>query len=245
VPQVWFDEGVAASYDGTSTAMFDPAVVEPAVDLLAGLADGGDALELGVGTGRIALPLSERGVPLHGLDISPAMLDQLRAKPGAERIRLTVGDFASTRVDGTFRLAYLVYNTITNLTTQDEQVACFANVARHLEPGGCFLIECVVPDLRRLPPGQSVRAFDVTPPHLGFDEYEAGDGQILWSHHYWVLGDRVERFSAPYRYVWPSELDLMARLAGLRLRDRWSDWHRAPFTIESTAHVSVWEKPGP
>jgi SAM-dependent methyltransferase len=179
VPQVWFDEGVAASYDGTSTAMFDPAVVEPAVDLLAGLADGGDALELGVGTGRIALPLSERGVPLHGLDISPAMLDQLRAKPGAERIRLTVGDFASTRVDGTFRLAYLVYNTITNLTTQDEQVACFANVARHLEPGGCFLIECVVPDLRRLPPGQSVRAFDVTPPHLGFDEYEAGDGQIL------------------------------------------------------------------
>jgi SAM-dependent methyltransferase len=242
VPEVRFDERIAAGYDAASTAMFDPAVVEPAVALLAGLADGGAALELGVGTGRIALPLSDRGVPVHGLDISPPMLEQLRAKPGAERVGLTVGDFATTCVDGTFRLAYLVYNTIGNLTTQDEQVACFQNVADHLEPGGCFLIECVVPDLRRLPPGESVRAFDVTPPHLGFDEYEPGDGQILWSHHYWVLGER-ERFSGRYRYVWPSELDLMARLAGLRLRDRWSDWHRAPFTIESTSHVSVWEKP--
>ena len=243
MPEVRFDERIAAGYDATSTAMFDPAVVEPAVDLLAELAGDGAALELGIGTGRIALPLSGRGVPVHGLDISAAMLDQLRAKPGAERIGLTVGDFASTRVDGTFRLAYLVYNTITNLTTQDEQVACFENVARHLEPGGCFAIECVVPDLRRLPPGESVRTFDVTPPHLGFDEYEPESDQILWSHHYWVLGDRVEQFSAPYRYVWPSELDLMARMAGLRRRSRWSDWHRAPFTIESTSHVSVWEKP--
>jgi SAM-dependent methyltransferase len=243
VPEVRFDERIAAGYDAASTAMFDPAVVDPAVDLLAELAGDGAALELGVGTGRMALPLSDRGVPVHGIDISSAMLDQLQAKPGAERLALTVGDFATTRVGRTFRLAYLVYNTISNLTTQDEQVACFENVARHLEPGGWFLIECVVPDLRRLPPGDSVRAFDVTPPHLGFDEYEPESDQILWSHHYWVLGDRVERFSAPYRYVWPSELDLMARIAGLRRRDRWSDWQRTPFTIESTAHVSVWEKP--
>ena len=243
MPEVHFDERVAAAYDAASTAMFDPAVVEPAVDLLVELAGDGAALELGVGTGRISLPLSERGVPVHGLDISPPMLDQLRAKPGAERIGLTVGDFATTKVGRAFRLAYLVYNTIGNLTTQDEQVACFSNVAAHLEPGGRFLIECVVPDLRRLPPGESVRAFDVTPPHLGFDEYEQGDGQILWSHHYWVLGDRVERFSGRYRYVWPSELDLMARLEGLTLRERWSDWHRSPFTIESTAHISVWQKP--
>ena len=171
VPEVRFDERIAAGYDASSTAMFAAEVVEPAVDLLAELAGDGAALELGIGTGRIALPLSARGVPVHGIDISPAMLEQLRAKPGAERIGLTVGDFATARVDRTFRLAYLVYNTITNLTTQDEQAGCFENVARHLEPGGCFLIECVVPDLRRLPPGESVRTFDVTPPHLGFDEY--------------------------------------------------------------------------
>ena len=174
MPEVRFDERVAAAYDANATAMFDPAVVEPAVAVLAELAGSGAALELGVGTGRIALPLSRRGVPVHGVDISPPMLEQLRAKPGAERIGLTVGDFATTKVDRTFRLAYLVYNTISNLVTQDEQVACFQNVADHLEPGGCFVLECEVPDLRRLPPGETVRAFDVTPPHLGLRPVRAG-----------------------------------------------------------------------
>jgi SAM-dependent methyltransferase len=243
VPKVWFDERIAAGYDATSTDMSDPAVVEPAVDLLAELAGGGAALELGVGTGRIALPLSRRGVPVCGLDLSAPMLEQLRAKPGGDRIDLTVGDCASTKVGATFRVVYLVYNTINNLTTQDEQVACFSNAADHLEPGGCFLIECVVPDLRRVPPGETGRVFHQDRVHLGVDEYEPGGDQVLWSHHYWKVGDRVEAFSMPFRYAWPSELDLMARLAGMRLRDRWSDWHRAPFTFESTSHVSVWEKP--
>jgi SAM-dependent methyltransferase len=243
VPKVWFDERIAAGYDATSTHMSNPAVVDPAVDLLAELAGSGAALELGIGTGRIALPLSERGVRVSGIDISAPMVDQLRAKPGADRIEATVGDIATARVDGTFRLAYIVYNTINNLTTQDEQVACFENVARHLEPGGCFLMECVVPDLRRVPPGETGRVFHQDAVHVGVDEYEPGGDQVLWSHHFWRVGDRVETFSMPFRYVWPSELDLMARLAGLRLRDRWSDWHRAPFTFDSTAHISIWEKP--
>jgi SAM-dependent methyltransferase len=243
VPRVWFDERVAAGYDATSTAVYEPNVVDPAVDLLAELAGDGPALELGIGTGRIALPLSGRGVPVHGVDLSASMVDQLRAKPGGDRIEVTIGDFATTTVGATFPLAYLVYNTISNLTTQAAQVACFRNVAGHLEPGGCFLIECVVPDLRRVPPGETGRVFHQDAVHLGVDEYEPGGDQVLWSHHYWKVGDRVETFSMPFRYVWPSELDLMARLAGLRLRDRWSDWHKAPFTFESTSHVSVWEKP--
>ncbi|MBA2529490.1 MAG: class I SAM-dependent methyltransferase [Euzebyales bacterium] len=221
--------------------MFEPAVVEPAVAFLAHLAGEGVALELGIGTGRIALPLSQRGVRVHGIDLSAAMVERLRAKPGADDIGVTIGDFATTRVEGTFRLAYLVYNTITNLTTQDEQVECFRNVAAHLEPGGCFVIEVFVPTLQRLPPGETVRAFHLSPTRLGFDEYDVAT-QILHSHHYWVVGDKLEVFSAPYRYVWPSELDLMARLAGMNLRERWSDWNREPFTSDSTAHVSVWEK---
>ena len=242
MPKVYFDERIAKGYDASSADMFDPAVVEPAVDLLAELAGDGHTLELGIGTGRIALPLSGRGVRVHGIDLSEAMLAELRAKPGAEAIGLTVGDFATTAVAGTFRLAYLVYNTITNLTTQDEQVACFRNVAAHLESGGCFVIEVGVPGLRRLPPGETVRAFHVSPTRLGFDEYDVGR-QILVSSHYWFVDDRVEIFSAPYRYVWPSELDLMARLAGMTLRERWGGWRREPFTSDSTTHVSVWEKP--
>jgi SAM-dependent methyltransferase len=222
--------------------MFEPAAVEPAVDFLAGLAGDGGALELGVGTGRIALPLAQRGVRVHGIDLSTAMVAVLRAKQGAEEIGVTIGDFATTRVDGTFRLAYLVYNTITNLTSQDEQVECFRNVAAHLEAGGCFVIEVGVPDLRRLPPGETVRAFTVSPTYVGFDEYADMTAQISYSHHYWVVGDKLEIFSAPYRYVWPSELDLMARIAGMTLRERWSGWTREPFTSESTSHVSVWEK---
>jgi SAM-dependent methyltransferase len=242
VPEDHFGGRVAERYDESAADMFDPAVVEPAVDFLAGLAGEGAALELGIGTGRIALPLARRGVRVHGIDLSPAMVARLRAKIGAEDIGVTIGDFATTRVDGAFSLAYLVFNTINNLTTQDEQVACFENVAAHLEPGGCFVIEVGVPGLRRLPPGETVRAFTVSPTRLGFDEYDVVS-QGLVSHHYWMVGDKIEVLSMPFRYVWPSELDLMARIAGMTLRERWSGWKREPFTSDSTKHVSVWEKP--
>jgi hypothetical protein len=242
VPEVYFTERIAARYDEDSAGMFAPAVVDPAVDFLAGLAGDGAALELGVGTGRIALPLHARGVPVHGIELSEPMAARLRAKPGADQIGVTIGDFATVRVGRTFRLAYLVFNTIMNLTTQDEQVDCFRNVAAHLEPGGCFVIEVQVPDLQRLPPGETVRAFTVTPAHLGFDEYDIA-AQIVYSHHYFDRAGRLETFSAPYRFLWPAELDLMARLAGMRLRERWSGWNREPFTSESTKHISVWEKP--
>jgi len=242
VPKVYFDERIAARYDLDAADMFEPAIIDPTVNFLADLAGAGDALELGIGTGRIGLPLSRRGVRVHGIDLSEAMLARLKAKPGAAEIGVTVGDFATTKVGRTFGLAYLVFNTIMNLTTQDEQVECFRNVAAHLDPGGCFVIEVEVPDLRRLPPGDTVRAFTVSPTRLGFDEYETA-AQILYSHHYWTIDDKLEVFSAPYRYVWPSELDLMARIAGMTLRERWSGWHREPFTGDSTKHVSVWEKP--
>jgi hypothetical protein len=241
VPEVYFTERIAAQYDDDSAGMFAPAAVDPVVDFLAGLAGDGAALELGVGTGRIALPLHERGVPVHGIDLSEPMVARMRAKPGAGEIGVTVGDFATAQVGRTFRVAYLVFNTIMNLTTQDEQVDCFRNVAAHLEPGGCFVIEVQIPDLQRLPPGETVRAFTVTPAHLGFDEYDIA-AQIVYSHHYFDRDGALEVFSAPYRYLWPSELDLMARLAGMRLRERWSGWGREPFTSESTKHISVWQK---
>jgi SAM-dependent methyltransferase len=244
MPEDHFGEPVAARYDESSAEMFEPAVVDPVVDFLADLAGQGAALELGIGTGRIALPLSRRGIRVHGIDLSAAMVARLRAKAGAERIGVTVGDFATTTVDGRFSLAYLVFNTIGNLTTQDEQVACFQNVAAHLDPGGCFVIEVGVPQLQRLPPGETVRAFAVTPTHLGFDEYDVAS-QGLISHHYTVGDGRLELGSLPQRYVWPAELDLMARLAGMRLRERWGGWRREPFTSDSTSHVSVWEKPAP
>ena len=208
--------------------MFDPAVVDPAVDFLVELAGSGRALELGIGTGRIALPLARRGVPVHGIDLSQAMVARLRAKPGGEDIAVTIGDFATTTVDGTFSLAYLVFNTIMNLTTQEEQVACFRNVAAHLEPGGCFVIEVGVPDLQRLPPGETVRPFHVSETRWGFDEYDVAR-QGLISHHLELVDGRAEQVSMPFRYVWPAELDLMAELAGMRLRERWSGWRREPF----------------
>ena len=230
---------VAERYDQTSDAMFAPEVVEPAVAFLAELAGGGATLELGIGTGRIALPLARRGVRVHGIDLSPDMVAKLREKPGGEDIAVTIGDFASTIVDETFSLAYLVWNTINNLTTQDEQVACFANAAAHLERSGCFVIEVGVPKLRRLPPGQTYVPFDVSPDHLGFDEYDVVNQGLVSHHYYPAVGEQV---SMPFRYVWPAELDLMARLAGMSLRERWSDWNRMPFTAESSKHVSVWEK---
>jgi SAM-dependent methyltransferase len=236
-----FGERIAATYDETSAAMFDAEVVGPTVDFLASLAGTGPALELGIGTGRIALPLAERGVPVHGIELSRAMLARLRTKPGGEGIPVTIGDFATAKADGRFGLAYLVFNTIMNLTTQEAQVACFRNVADHLESGGCFVIEVAVPDLRRLPPGERFVVFDGSERHWGIDEYDVAS-QGLVSHHFHVLGDRVERSSAPFRYVWPAELDLMAELAGLRLRERWAGWTREPFTSESRQHVSVWQK---
>lgn len=242
MPKIYFDERIAAQYDAASIDMFDPVVVDSAVSFLADLAGTGAALELGIGTGRIALPLRRQGVHVHGIDVSPAMVERLHAKPGGDDVGVTIGDFATVTVGETFSLAYLVYNTITNLTTQDEQVACFRNVAAHLEPGGCFVIEVHVPELQRLPPGETVRASTVTPTRLGFDEFDVA-AQLLSSHHFWVVDGKLETFSVPFRYVWPSELDLMARLAGMSLRERWSDWSREPFTSESVKHISVWEKP--
>jgi SAM-dependent methyltransferase len=237
----YFGETVAANYDETSDEMFAPGVVNPTVDFLAELAGDGRALELGIGTGRIALPLAARGVPVHGIELSKAMVTRLRAKPGGEGIGVTIGDFSTARVDGTFQLAYLVFNTIMNLTTQAGQVACFRNVAEHLEPGGRFVIEVGVPDLRRLPYGERYVIFDLGETHWGIDEYDVLN-QGLVSHHFQLLDDRIEKSSGPFRYVWPAELDLMAQLAGMELRERWSGWSREPFTSESTTHVSVWQK---
>jgi SAM-dependent methyltransferase len=238
----YFDERVAARYDQSSSEMFAREAVEPAVDFLAALAGDGLALELGIGTGRIALPLAGRGVEVHGIDLSQAMVAKLREKPRGEEIPVVIGDFATTRVEGAFSLAYLVFNTINNLTTQAEQVACFRNVAAHLEPGGCFVIEVGVPELRRLPPGETMHVFDASEGHWGIDEYDLVN-QGLVSHHFSLVDGAIERVSMPFRYVWPSELDLMAELAGMRLRERWSGWKREPFTGESRNHVSVWEVP--
>jgi SAM-dependent methyltransferase len=241
VPDDHFGERVAAHFDERYADLADPGVVDPIVAFLAELAGPGAALEFGIGTGRIALPLAQRGVPVHGIDLSEAMVSRLRAKPGADRVGVTVGDFATTTVEGTFSVAYLVANTIMNLTTQDEQVACFQNAAAHLEPNGCFVIEVLVPDLQRLPPGETFQPFAVGPTHLGFDEYDVASQGVV-SHHYWIDDGRVDVNSPPFRYVWPSELDLMARLAGMTLRERWGGWNREPFTGDSDAHVSVWEK---
>jgi SAM-dependent methyltransferase len=237
-----FGEDVAADYDESTGSKFDPDVLGQTVDVLAELAGGGAALEFAIGTGRVALPLAARGVPVSGIEFSTAMADRLRAKDGAEQIAVTIGDMATTRVAGRFRLVYLVFNTIGNLTTQDQQVACFANAAAHLEPGGCFVIEVVVPDLRRLPPGEDARVFSHSPGYVGYDRYTDLVAQQATSHHFVADGSGARELTTPFRYVWPSELDLMALLAGLSLRNRWADWDRSPFTGESASHVSVWEK---
>ena len=243
MPKDYFGEDVAARYDETIGRWGDPDVIDSTVDFLFELAGGGAALELGIGTGRIALPLAARGVHVHGIDLSEAMVARLRAKPGGAEIPVTIGDFATARVEGTFSLAYLVFNTIMNLTTQDQQVACFENAAAHLGGGGCFVVEVGLPALRRLPPGQNIYPFEVAPANIGFDEYDFLE-QGLISHHYEVVDGTLRAFSAPFRYVWPSELDLMARIAGMRPRERWSGWHLEPFTSESGKLVGVWEKPG-
>jgi hypothetical protein len=241
MPEDHFGEETAARYDDSSDEMFQPAAIEPVVDFLAALAGDGAALELGIGTGRIALPLAARGVEVHGIDLSSAMVARLRAKPGGDEIPVAIGDFATARANGTFSLAYLVFNTINNLTTQDAQVACFDTVSAQLESGGHFVIEVEVPQLQRLPPGETVRAFSLTPTHLGFDEFDVA-AQGLVSHHYELVEGVWRSDSVPFRYVWPSELDLMARLAGMTLVERWGGWRREPFTRDSTSHVSVWRK---
>ena len=241
MPEDHFACKVADRYDESSADMFDPAVVDPIVDFLADLAGDGDALELGIGTGRIALPLSKCGVRVSGIDLSKDMVAKLKEKPGADQIEVAIGDFATTRVEGTFTLAYLVFNTINNLTTQDAQVACFQNVADHLEPSGCFVIEVGVPGPRTFSADKRFTVFDFGDTHVGIDEYDAAS-QGLVSHHFSLIDGNWELLSMPFRSVWPAELDLMARLAGMSLRERWSGWKREPFTNESTKHVSVWEK---
>ena len=241
VPEDRFGEEIAARYDESSSDWFLSEVLDPTVDFLAELAENGPALKLGIGTGRVALPLAEKGILVHGIDLSTAMVARLRAKPGGDAIEVTIGDFGTTRVSGSFSLAYLVFNTITNLTTQDAQAECFANVAEHLKPGGRFVIETFFPARYLMQPGETVVPFLVTPTRLGFDEYDVVT-QTSTSHHYQVAEGKLDVWSSPHRYVWPSELDLMARHAGMTLRERWATWTREPFTATSPSHISVWEK---
>jgi SAM-dependent methyltransferase len=238
----FFGEREAAVYDDHVAEMFDPAVVTPVAEMLAGLAAGGRALEMGIGTGRIALPLAARGIRVHGIDASGAMVARLRAKPSGDAIDVTIGDFATTRVGGEFALVYLIFNTIFNLKTQDEQVACFQNAAAHLDSGGHFVIELGVPDLQRLPPGQDVFVYRVDARTMSFDVYDVVT-QRLTSNHFVVDDGRVSSYLVEGRYAWPAELDLMTRIAGLRLRERWAGWKREPFTSLSRSHVSVYQKP--
>lgn len=224
----YFAGDIAERYDSSTAGM----PVEPVVDFLLPFAGGG-ALELAIGTGRIAVPLAERGVRVVGIDFSPDMVAQLRQK--TDEIPVTIGDMTSTRVEGTFSLVYIVFNSINNVTTQDGQVDVFANAAAHLQPGGCFVVEVGVSNTRPL------EVFDLSDTHVGVDEFDA-ETQRLVSHHFSVVDGEWRRLSMPFRSVSHTELDLMARLAGMELRERWADWDRSPFTAESTKHVSVWQK---
>ena len=238
-----WDAATAARYDEATSAMFSPEVLGPTVDVLESLAGPGPVLELAIGTGRVAVPLSRRGVQVSGMELSTPMVDQLRRKASAEEIPVVVGDMATATVEGRFTLVYLVFNTIANLRTQDEQVQCFRNAAEHLAPGGHFLIELWVPGIRRLPPGQTAVPFDVSESHTGFDTYDLATQQGT-SHHYSRLDDGTYRYAVSnFRYLWPAECDLMARLAGLELVERWADWDRSEFTSESASHISLWRKP--
>jgi len=233
---------LAEVYDATLPPWRRSPILDLTVDLLADVARGGPALEFAVGTGRVALPLSARGIAVHGIELSPHMAEQLRAKPGADAVPVTLGDMTTTRVAGTFKLVYLVANTIMNVTTQEEQLAVFVNAAAHLEPAGCFVVEVIVPQLRSVGPGHLGRVFTLDPDHVGIETFDDLAGQIAWSHHWLEVEGRLIRRSAPYRYGWPSELDLMARITGFRLRDRWAGWDQAPFTSDSENQVLVFEK---
>lgn len=240
MPDDHFAGDVAAGYDEAIGAMGSTESVALVVDVLAALVGTGAALEFGIGTGRIALPLAERGVAVSGIELSPDMAARLRAKPGGHAVPVVIGDMVTARVDGTFQVVYLVFNTIGNLETQERQVACFQHAAAHLGPGGCFVVEMTVPDLRRLAPGQDTVVFAHGPGYVGYDHYDDLVAQHAVSHHVMTGGPVARETRTPWRFVWPSELDLMARLAGLELADRWADWHRTPFTAESRSHVSVW-----
>jgi SAM-dependent methyltransferase len=238
---VW-DEETASTYDQDAAAMFAPDVLDPAVDFLARLAGEGPALEFAIGTGRLGIALASRGVRVTGIELSGAMTARLRAKVSEGDLPVVVGDMATTTVPGAFSLVYLAWNSIANLRTQEEQVRCFANAARHLAPGGRFVIELFVPPLRRLPPGQVAVPFDVSEAHTGFDSLDLVT-QECTSHHYTRRADGTIGYGAGhFRYIWPAECDLMARLAGLELEERVQDWVRTPFTSESEQHVSVWRK---
>jgi SAM-dependent methyltransferase len=238
-----FDEAVAAEYDDDTDERFGPVHLALETGFLADLAGpGGRALELAIGTGRVAVPLAARGIEVHGIDLSPAMVERLRAKPGGADLPVAIGDFTRTVVGDGFDLVYLVFNTIGNVTTQDAQVATFENASRHLRPGGCFVVETGVAGVLHAQAGHRYQVFNHDDDHHGIDEYDPVT-QKMWSHHYTRRDDgSFERHSVPFRYAWPAELDLMARIAGLRLRERWAWWDRTPFTAESRSHVSVWEK---
>ncbi len=241
--ELW-TRATAERYDAEESERSSAAALAPMLDFLAELAEGGPVLEFAIGTGRVGVPLRQRGVPVTGIELSPHMVAVLRRKVDEETLPVVLGDMATTVVPGEFRLVYLVYNTITNLLTQDEQVACFRNAARHLVPGGRFVIELGVPPLRLLPPGQVAVPFDVSEQHLGCDTFDLVE-QVLVSHHFTRDGDdgRYRRGASRHRYAWPAELDLMARLAGLGLERRVAGWDGAPFTQESAQHISVWRKP--
>lgn len=237
----YFNRDIAERYDESSADMFAGHMVDPVVDFLVERSRGGRVLEFGIGTGRIALPLARRGVDVAGIDLSMPMIGQLTNKHGGEAIEVVMGDFATTRVDGSFSLVYLVFNTIMNLTTRAEQVRCFRNAADHLESDGAFVIEVTVPDLRRLRPGESHLVFRADDAGWGIDEYDVVN-QGLISHHVDRSEGDVRQISMPFRYVWPAELDLMAEMAGMQLSERYADWQGSPFTAESRQHVSVWVK---
>lgn len=239
-PDQHLDPVVAAGYDAAAGAASSGEELTTTVSVLADLAGEGPVVEFAIGTGRIALPLAASGVDVSGMDISEPMLAQLRRKPGAETVHAVVGDMTSTVLRDDASLVYLVYNTIGNVRTQERQVECFRNAVAHLRPGGRFVIETGVPQIASLPPGQTIRPFSVADDHLGFDEYLDPLGQIVVSHHYRFDGDRVRRISGAFRYVWPSELDLMAQLAGMSREHRWAGWDRTEFTADSLSHVSVW-----
>lgn len=236
-----WDAETARRYDTPGTGMFAPEVLDPTVDRLAELADGGRALEFAIGTGRVAVPLAQRGVPVTGIELSRPMLAQLRTKADEATIPVIVGDMATTTAaPGPFHLVYVVYNTISNLLTQPEQVECFRNAARHLTPGGRFVIELEVPALRKLPPGQQALVFTSEPGYLGVDTYDPLH-QHLTSHHFRYTEDGQTHLArSPHRYIWPAELDLMAQLAGFELESRHADWEGGAFTAESDSHVSVY-----
>lgn len=240
--EIWNAE-TAEHYDTPGTGMFAPEVLEPAVDRLAELAGGGRALEFAIGTGRVAVPLAERGVPVTGIELSVPMIERLRTKTDEATIPVVVGDMATAVAPGEYTLVYLVYNTISNLLTQAEQVACFRNAARHLVPGGRFVIELWVPELRKLPPGQQAVVWQSEPGYIGLDTYDVLRQHVV-SHHFRFDESGQARLGlSPHRYIWPSELDLMAQLAGFELESRHADWTGAEFTAESRSHVSVYRLP--